>query len=221
MGWFYRPSKSFRFIKGCEKMIKKNGFLIIISFFLLLSILANIYSFNRIENSNNEYINEIKSLKKENKELIQSNNEEEKNNVTRESKDNDSDSENDENKEEEDELKEENNTITKFVEYVFNTDEDSYTTRKKIAKEYMTDDLFETYFSSDSIDSEEMKINVEVKEVEVFHGYENDNAIVRYVIQESKAEGEYQEEIEKYSFIKLNDGKVSEINSLSNNEWGV
>ena len=62
---------------------------------------------------------------------------------------------------------------------------------------------------------------LKLKKLKCFMDTKNDNAIVRYVIQESKAEGEYQEEIEKYSFIKLNDGKVSEINSLSNNEWGV
>src|SRR5699024_11972784 len=62
-----------------------------------------------------------------------------------------------------------------------------------------------------------MKILIEVKSVEVFLGSDN-NAIAKYVIKETKAQGEYEDEFEKYVNIELKDGKVSNIKALSNEE---
>lgn len=206
-------------------MIKRNGFLYLVVFFFLLSVMANIYSFNKLSEGDNEHINRIKELINENNELKEQRQSD--NNIDEDKEDNNTKKEsnkiNNESKKRENrtQLEEENNTIEKFIEYTFNTDSDSYTTRKKLAKEYMTDELFDTYFSSDSVDSDEMKLLIEVKEVEVFHGYNNDKAIVRYVIEETKAQGDYHDEIEKYANIELKKGKVSKIKSLSNNEWGV
>lgn len=200
-------------------LIKRNGFLAILIFILFISLLANIYSFNKLgkENIDNENKNEV----------IQNENNEDKEDIFLENENNHTENNldktdvNEEDDSKTNKLKDENNRIKKFIEYTVNTNEDDYTTRKKLAKEYMTEELYDKYFSADSIDTEEMNLLVEVKEVEIFLGYESNEAIVRYVVKETKAQGDYENEIEKYANIQLKDGKVSNIKSLSNNEWGI
>src|SRR5699024_10095682 len=179
-------------------LVKSKGFLFLVMFVLIISLTANIYSFNKLGNNNEEKNKIISDLQKENekqKSIISKKNEiSEIENETSEiesgSKNNEID--NDKTQQEIDE-----NTIKKFIEYTFNTNEDDYVTRKKLAKEYMTDELFKKEFSEDSIDNDEMKILIEVKSVEVFLGSDN-NAIAKYVIKETKAQGEYEDEFEKY-----------------------
>lgn len=195
-------------------LVKSKGFLFLVMFVLIISLTANIYSFNKLGNNNEEKNKIISDLQKENekqKSIISKKNETSE--IESGSKNNEID--NDKTQQEIDE-----NTIKKFIEYTFNTNEDDYVTRKKLAKEYMTDELFKKEFSEDSIDNDEMKILIEVKSVEVFLGSDN-NAIAKYVIKETKAQGEYEDEFEKYVNIELKDGKVSNIKALSNEEWGV
>src|SRR5699024_8947009 len=195
-------------------LVKSKGFLFLVMFVLIISLTANIYSFNKLGNNNEEKNKIISDLQKENekqKYIISKKNETSE--IESASKNNEID--NDKTQQEIDE-----NTIKKFIEYTFNTNEDDYVTRKKLAKEYMTDELFKKEFSEDSIDNDEMKILIEVKSVEVFLGSDN-NAIAKYVIKETKAQGEYEDEFEKYVNIELKDGKVSNIKALSNEEWGV
>lgn len=204
-------------------MIKRNGFLVMVIFFLVLSLLLNVYTLrgsdkeNSGEKEKNIALNEeLKSKEVEIKKYKEMNN----NNSTNDDNDN-NDGNNDseqENKEVENEVEK---NVEKFIEYAFSNNAEDYTTRKKLAKNYMTDDLYETIFSSDGL-NEEQKLIISVEDIEVFQSYEDDEIlIVRYIINESKIDEEYEESFIKYSKIELDGNKVHQIKPLTLDDWGI
>lgn len=207
-------------------MIKRNGFLILISFILVISFLANVYSFKNKDAVNQEYITSINELQKEiqnkNKEIDQ---------YKKGTKDKISETKEEIVEEEKEEVIDNeknpiNNTVIKFINYAFSNDADDYVTRKSLAQNYMTEDLFDTLFSADGLNEEELIIKTRVEEVEVFLSYEDDEKlIVRYAINESKADDEYNETIVKYAIVTMekenNEYKVSEIKAVSLDDWGI
>lgn len=118
------------------------------------------------------------------------------------------------------------NTAHRFVEYAFETDPETYVTRKKMAINYMTDSLYETLYSSDGVDEEQQKVAVDIKEVNVYANSENGKeAIVHYVYKEEILASGYKETKETY--VKLlfevegNQSKVAEIEPLENDYGGI
>lgn len=118
------------------------------------------------------------------------------------------------------------NAASRFVEYAFETDPETYVTRKKMAINYMTDNLYETLYSSDGVDEEQQEVAVDIKKVNVYAASENENeAIVHYVYKEEILASGYKEEKEMY--VKLlfevedNQLKVAEIEPLENDYGGI
>lgn len=118
------------------------------------------------------------------------------------------------------------NTAHRFVEYAFETDPETYTTRKKMAQNYMTESLYETLYASDGVDEEQQKVAVDIKKVNVYADSENENeAIVHYIYKEEILTSGYEEEKEMY--VKLafevegNQLKVAEIEPLENDYGGI
>lgn len=118
------------------------------------------------------------------------------------------------------------NTASRFVEYAFETDPETYVTRKKMAINYMTDNLYKTLYSSDGVDEEQQEVAVAIKEVNVYAASENENeAIVHYVYKEEILASGYKEE--KGMYVKLlfevedNQLKVAEIEPLKNDYGGI
>lgn len=116
------------------------------------------------------------------------------------------------------------NTAQRFVEYAFETDPETYVTRKKMALNYMTSSLYETLYSSDGVDDEQQEIAVDIKEINVFADGENE-AIVHYVYKEEILASGYEEEKEMYvklSFeVEGDQLKVAEIEPLENEYGGI
>ena len=118
------------------------------------------------------------------------------------------------------------NTAQRFVEYVFETDPETYVTRKKMALNYMTSSLYETLYPSDGVDEEQQKVAVNIKEINVFADGKNENeAIVHYVYKEEILTSGYEEEKEMYvklSFeVEGDQLKVAEIEPLENEYGGI
>lgn len=118
------------------------------------------------------------------------------------------------------------NTAQRFIENAFESDPETYVTRKKMALNYMTDSLYETLYSSDGVDKERQKVAIDIKKVNVFADSENENeAIVHYVYKEEIFASGYEEEKEMY--VKLTfeaEGeklKVAEIEPLKNEYGGI
>lgn len=118
------------------------------------------------------------------------------------------------------------NTAQRFIEYAFESDPETYVTRKKMALNYMTDSLYETLYSSDGVDEEQQKVAIDIKKVNVFADSESENeAIVHYVYKEEISASGYEEEKEMY--VKLSfevEGeqlKVAEIEPLENEYGGI
>ena len=205
-------------------MIKRNGFIVLISFFLAISMLANVYSFKNKDTKNSEYSKRIEFLEKEVKERDSKIKIVEKEKLRNQTTDEYSPLNEKEHTRSKDEMK--INSINKFIEYAFNTHEDDYVTRKKLAKNYMVNELFETIFSADGITEEQLKMKVEVEEIEVYLSTEDEGkAIVRYMLHESKAQDEYDQTYLKYLQVNVIEDngsfKVEEINSLTIDDWGI
>ena len=118
------------------------------------------------------------------------------------------------------------NTAQRFIEYAFESDPESYTTRKKLALNYMTENLFETLYPADGMDGEQQKIAIEIKEVNVFADGQNENeAIVHYTYNEEILSSGYEEEKEMYAKLAFtvegNLLKVADIKPLENEYGGI
>ena len=118
------------------------------------------------------------------------------------------------------------NTAQRFIEYAFESDPESYATRKKLALNYMTESLYETLYPADGMDQEQQKIAVDIKEVTVFSDGGNEKeAIAHYTYSEEILSSGYKEEKELY--VKLlfalegNQLKVAEIEPLENEYGGI
>ncbi|MGL3067114.1 MULTISPECIES: hypothetical protein [Planococcus] len=118
------------------------------------------------------------------------------------------------------------NTAQRFIEYAFESDPESYATRKKLALNYMTESLYETLYPADGMDGEQQKIAVEIKEVTVFaDGQSGNEAIVHYTYSEEILASGYAEEKEMYAKLVFtaegNLLKVSDIQPLENEYGGI
>ena len=118
------------------------------------------------------------------------------------------------------------NTAQRFIEYAFESDPESYATRKKLALNYMTESLFETLYAADGVDGEQQKIAVEIKEVTVFaDGQSGKEAIVHYTYSEEILASGYEEEKEMYAKLVFTvEGtllKVADIQPLENEYGGI
>lgn len=118
------------------------------------------------------------------------------------------------------------NTAQRFIEYAFESDSESYATRKKLALNYMTESLFETLYAADGMDEGQQKIAVEIKEVTVFaDGQSGNEAIVHYTYSEEILASGYEEKKEMYAklvfTVEGNLLKVAEIEPLENEYGGI
>lgn len=113
------------------------------------------------------------------------------------------------------------NASKRFVEYVFNTDAETYSHRKKNAHNYMTDDLIDIVFASDGIAENEIGLNVKVNKIEVFLNEEQNEqkAIVYYNLTREITSINFEEDSDNYvklTFINENGiNKVSEIEAIN------
>ena len=118
------------------------------------------------------------------------------------------------------------NTAQRFIEYAFESDPESYATRKKLALNYMTESLYETLYPAAGIDEEQQKIAIEIKKVNVFADGHNENeAIVHYTYNEEILSSGYEEEKEMYAKLAFtvedNLLKVADIKPLENDYGGI
>lgn len=118
------------------------------------------------------------------------------------------------------------NTAQRFIEYAFESDPESYATRKKLALNYMTESLYETLYPADGMDQEQQKIAIDIKEVNVFANGQNENeAIVHYTYSEEIRSSGYEEDKEIYAKLSFtvegNLLKVAEIKPLENEYGGI
>lgn len=202
--------------------------LLLLSFILLISLAFNVYSLNKGKDSTSQKElvkeeNESELLEKEEKIKALNKELEDVKKVKEPVKDEvNSDAE----VKVETANKELENTAKRFIEYAFESDAETYTTRKKMAKSYMTDNLFETLYSSDGEDEELQGIEIDIKDVNVFTDLESeDEAIVRYTFNEKITSSGYEEVKKMYvklSFqVKGNEFKVSDIEPLENEYGGI
>jgi len=197
---------------------------------LVISVSANVYSFNKLSNKESE-INkkntvllekkedEILSLKDEISTLnnqLKSQNETSENNNTGNSNESNSEANSLPNTSMENLV----NTAYRFVDYTYNVNSENYATAKQNASNYMTDELVETLFSSDGIDDSKFKLTTKVKDIEVYLNSKNDKqAIVNYNVEMDFGNG-YEEKLNEFNLLYFveEDGvyKVKKIEAINN-----
>lgn len=208
----------------------KKYLLYILSIILTFSLIANVYIFTKRGNANvdldnkiNSYQEELAELKNENEvlnerlSLVQDNNSDEKNEETEGNKE--------DTQKKYDVKSEVENAINRFVEYTFNSNPDNYVDKKKLAKNYMTDNLFEIIFMADGVDEGAQKVKLETGKVEIYVNDENNEAIVFYSLDKEIIHSGYQETVDNYIKLRIieenNQMKISEIEPLIMPEGGA
>ncbi len=205
--------------------------LILLSFFLTISLAINVYSFTIEDSMDRGVLDNLKKLEaqyeselvEKEKALAALQKELDEKEVAAPAETEEVESTAPEAGAESDELI---NTAQRFIEYAFESDPESYATRKKLALNYMTESLYGTLYPSDGMDQEQQKIAIEINEVNVFAGGQNENeALVHYTYSEEILSSGYEEEKEMYaklSFIVEGDLlKVAEIKPLENEYGGI
>ncbi|MGE6370748.1 hypothetical protein ACQKDB_16590 [Planococcus kocurii] len=205
--------------------------LILLSFLLAISLAGNIYSFTLADSKEQEAVAQTKNqVTQYESELVEKENliaslQEELNakEVSNSAETEEVEQTDSEAGAEPDELI---NTAQRFIEYAFESDPESYATRKKLALNYMTDSLYETLYASDGVDGEQQKIAVEIKEITVFaDGQSGNEAIVHYTYSEEILASGYEEEKEMYAklvfAVEGNLLKVTDIQPLDNEYGGI
>lgn len=214
-------------------LLSKKSLIYFLAIVLLFSLIANIYIFSK-RNTVNEKLNEklsayeteISDVKKKNDDLN------EKisliKNPVSDEKEVNQDVELDESSSEPTEhslVEEIENTVNRFVEYTFNTDESNYVDRKKLAKNYMTDNIFDLVFSADGMDETVQKIKLETGRVDIYINNNSDEVIVFYTMDKELLQSGYKETVENYIKLEIiQDGdqfKVSNIEPLIMTEGGL
>lgn len=214
-------------------LLSKKSLIYFLAIVLLFSLIANIYIFSK-RNTVNEKLNEklsayeteISDVKKKNDDLN------EKisliKNPVSDEKEVNQDVELDESSSEPTEhslVEEIENTVNRFVEYTFNTDESNYVDRKKLAKNYMTDNIFDIVFSADGMDETVQKIKLETGRVDIYINNKSDEVIVFYTMDKELLQSGYKETVENYIKLEIiQDGdqfKVSNIEPLIMTEGGL
>ena len=208
-----------------------NSWPILFCFILIISLAVNIYSFISPESADNgDLSQEQKPAAQSEKKLVEKEEEiaslqeeldTKENGVPAESEEVDQSTP--EAGAEPDELI---NTAQRFIEYAFESDPESYATRKKLALNYMTESLYETLYPADGMDQEQQKIAIEINEVNVFADGQNENeAIVHYTYSEEIFSSGYEEEKEMYAKLSFtvegNLLKVADIKPLEHEYGGI
>lgn len=217
-------------------LLTKRGALFILGFVFLLSIIANIYTFTTRNDTREEYENRLseahQALKK-NEESLQAANEQiaslEINKEKPADKDESKETEGTENQEEQispDKYAQLSNTAKRFMEYSFNTNTDNYAERKKLARNYMTDRLYETIYSADGVAEAEQKTRLELGRMDIYLKENASNeAIVYYEMDSEIVDSGHTETIKDYVKLKFADEdqqwKVTELHSLGLMEGGT
>lgn len=212
-------------------LLSRKYLIYFLSIILLFSLVANLYIFskrNKVSENLNEkltaYKTELFDMNKKNVELekrlslIDKSAKKNEDEVTEQkdgsSKQNDFDP-----------VGEIENTVNRFVEYTFNTEANTYVDRKKLARNYMTDNIFDLIFSADGIDESEQKIKLETGRVEVFIQNDSDEVIVFYTMDKELLQSGYKETVENYIKLEVtqegNQLKVSNIEPLIMTEGGL
>lgn len=215
--------------------LTKKGLTYFLSFILVISLIANVYVFVKrndvsinLKEKVNKYESEMKVKDNElsllSKEI--SNLQKQKSDISNERENGNETNENTTNNEHFDVDKEMINTANRFIEYAFDTNPETFVTRKKLAQNYMTDNLLDTLYSSDGVDDDAQKISMEVSKVVVYlDSNHNDEAIIYYVVNEEILTSGYKETVGKYVKLKfIKDGnliKVSHIEPLSISDGGI
>lgn len=206
--------------------MNKKNMLILLTIITIISLSANVYSFNKLSNEESE-INkrngmilskkdeEIKTLEDEIETLKIANENTKEKNVIKKSDEIEVIS--DEN--EVAEITELENAAERFVDYTFNVNEENYVTVKNNAGNYMTDEMVETLFSSEGISEDEMKITTTVDDIEVFTANADEGkAIVQYEVTLDYGNG-YEENLKPFVLLYFTNEngnlKVSEVQAIN------
>ena len=206
--------------------MNKKYWLILLVVAVLLSMTANVYSFNKLSNEESE-INKrngmILSKKEEEisvlKEKIETITLENEVKIKQES---DSETEEKEEISEEIEVKKISdleNAAERFIDYTFNVNEENYATVKTNAENYMTDEMVETLFASDGIAEDEINLKTSVENIEVFTTNEDEGkAIVQYEINLDYGNG-FKESLKPFVLLYFTSEngklKVSELQAIN------
>lgn len=167
--------------------MNKKYWLFLLAIVVVISISANVYSFNKLSNEESE-INKknILSISEKEDEIAMLNEEIELLNSKSETIKEDVETNE---KEEDMEVEVKNisdleNAAERFIDYNFNVNEENYATVKTNADNYMTDEMVETLFTSDGITDEEINLKTSVENIEVFTtNLDEKKAIVQYEIK--------------------------------------
>lgn len=207
-------------------LFSKKSFVYFLAITLLFSLVANVYVFSKRSKINEKlteqlgnYVIEIKDIKEENTDLNK------RILLTKNAEDLEGVSEVTESEKIEDSLiNEVDSTVKRFVEYSFNTNPDNYVDRKKLANNYMTDNLFETIYTADGVEGNAQKVKLETGKVEVFINNESDEAIVFYELEKELIQSGFKETVQNYIKVEVvkedNALKVSRIEPLVMTEGG-
>lgn len=206
--------------------MNKKYWLILLVIVILLSMTANVYSFNKLSNEESE-VNKRNGmiLTKKEEEITGLKEEIETLNSRNEEKSIEKSNENVEETEpisEEVEVKEISdleNAAERFIDYTFNVNEENYATVKTNAENYMTDEMVETLFASDGISEEEINLKTSVDNIEVFTANEDEGkAIVQYEINLDYGNG-FKESLKPFVLLYFTSEngklKVSELQAIN------
>lgn len=163
-------------------MKKQKNIIILITFFLffVLSVSANIYSFQQLSEKKEKIIYVEKEKKTEEKTNGEGPISTEKNTV-KETTDNEK----------------KINTATRFIEFAFNIDSENYTTRKKNAQLYMTDTLYNRLFAESGIDPD---FKSETGNIRVFTTEKTNEVLVIYEVDVDTYETKEMSDLKKKKF---------------------
>ena len=113
------------------------------------------------------------------------------------------------------------NASKRFIEYAYNVTPENYTMLKQNADKYMTENLASTLFASDGIDEAAMNIQTVVKDIKVYvESDETKEAVVHYTFDLEFLNNGYKETNDSYVLLKFKEVggtiKVSEIKAINN-----
>lgn len=190
-------------------------------FLLMVSFLANIYSFNRLGISNEKVIADYEIvIEKKNDEIIelltQIDSEQTKkidDHIVKEGSENQSPI-----------LEGEKsilNIAERYLEFAFNSTPENYVTRKNNAHNYMTDDMVDLIFQSDGVDED---FYMKIKNIKLYKNDDSTEEVIAYY--ESEIETYETKNVEKnYNYVLLKFKEEKGITKISNiipiNIWGA
>lgn len=203
--------------------MNKTYWLILLVVVGLISMTANIYSFNKLSNEESE-VNKRSSMVLSEKEEEISVLKEEIETIKLESKEKnneETETETEANTEVIDikEISDLENAAERFIDYTFNVNEENYATVKINAENYMTDEMVETLFVSNGISEDEINLKTSVKNIEVYTANEDEGkAVVQYEINLDYGNG-FKENLKPFVllFFTTENGKlkVSELQAIN------